>query len=121
MDYEASAPTLILIGCAGGLMAGLFGVGGGLVIVPLLVFACGFSQHRAHATSLAAIMPIAAVGAVAFALEGEVDAGIAALLGAGSLGGAPLGARILAATSEARLRIAFGVVVLAVAVSLVLQ
>jgi uncharacterized membrane protein YfcA len=121
MKSDEKAPVLIGIGCAGGLLAGLFGVGGGIVMVPLLVIACGFSQHRAHAMSLAGIVPIAAVGAIAFALQGEVDAGIAGLLAAGSLVGAPLGARILDRTSEAHLRIAFGVLVLTVAVSLVLR
>jgi uncharacterized protein len=113
--------VLMGIGSAGGLLAGLFGVGGGIVMVPLLVIVCGFSQHRAHAMSLAGIVPIAAVGAIAFALQGQVDAGVAALLAAGSLVGAPLGARILDRTPEARLRIAFGILVLGVAVSMVLR
>jgi uncharacterized protein len=113
--------VLMGIGSAGGLLAGLFGVGGGIVMVPLLVIVCGFSQHRAHAMSLTGIVPIAAVGAIEFALQGQVDAGIAGLLAAGSLVGAQLGARILDRTPEARLRIAFGILVLGVAVSLVLQ
>ena len=121
MKSGEKAFVLMGIGSAGGLLAGLFGVGGGIVMVPLLVIVCGFSQRRAHAMSLAGIVPIAAVGAIAFSLQGEVDAGIAGLLAAGSLVGAPLGARILDRTPEARLRIAFGVLVLGVAVSLVLQ
>ena len=108
MKSGEKAFVLMGIGSAGGLLAGLFGVG-------------GFSQHRAHAMSLTGIVPIAAVGAIAFALQGQVDAGIAGLLAAGSLVGAPLGARILDRTPEARLRIAFGILVLGVAVSLVLQ
>ena len=121
MKSGERALVLMGIGSAGGLLAGLFGVGGGIVMVPLLVILCGFSQHRAHAMSLAGIVPIAVVGAIVFALQGEVDPGIAGLLAAGSLVGAPLGARILDRTPEARLRIAFGVLVLGVAVSLVLQ
>ena len=121
MKSGEKAFVLMGIGSAGGLLAGLDGVGGGIVMVPLLVILCGFSQHRAHAMSLAGIVPIAVVGAIVFALQGEVDPGIAGLLAAGSLVGAPLGARILDRTPEARLRIAFGVLVLGVAVSLVLQ
>jgi uncharacterized protein len=121
MKSGEKAFVLMGIGSAGGLLAGLFGVGGGIVMVPLLVIVCGFSQHRAHAMSLTGIVPIAAVGAIEFALQGQVDAGIAGLLAAGSLVGAPLGARILDRTPEARLRIAFGILVLGVAVSLVLQ
>jgi uncharacterized protein len=121
MKSGEKAFVLMGIGSAGGLLAGLFGVGGGIIMVPLLVIVCGFSQHRAHAMSLTGIVPIAAVGAIAFALQGQVDAGIAGLLAAGSLVGAPLGARILDRTPEARLRIAFGILVLGVAVSLILQ
>jgi uncharacterized membrane protein YfcA len=121
MKSGEKAFVLMGIGSAGGLLAGVFGVGGGIVMVPLLVIVCGFSQHRAHAMSLTGIVPIAAVGAIEFALQGQVDAGIAGLLAAGSLVGAQLGARILDRTPEARLRIAFGILVLGVAVSLVLQ
>lgn len=98
-------------------MSGLLGVGGGIVMVPLLV-SRGLSQHRAHATSLAAIVPIAVVGGAAFALDGEVDYSIALLLAAGSLVGAPLGARVMAGTREAPLKIAFGVFMVVVAISL---
>jgi uncharacterized protein len=121
MKSGEKAFVLLGIGSAGGLLAGLFGVGGGIVMVPLLVIVCGFSQHRAHTMSLAGIVPIAAVGAIAFALQGQVDAGVAGLLAAGSLVGAPLGARILDRTPEARLRIAFGILILGVAVSLFLR
>jgi uncharacterized membrane protein YfcA len=121
MKSNEKALVLVGIGSAGGLLAGLFGVGGGIVMVPLLVIACGFSQHRAHAMSLTGIVSIAAVGAAAFAVQGQVDAGIAGLLAAGSLVGAPLGARILDRTPESRLRIAFGVLTLGVAVSMILR
>jgi uncharacterized membrane protein YfcA len=89
-------------------------------MVPLLV-AQGLSQHHAHATSLAAIVPIAVVGGVAFALEGDVDYSIALLLAGGSLVGAPLGARIMARAREAPLKIGFGVFMLIVAIRLLLS
>jgi uncharacterized membrane protein YfcA len=98
-------------------MSGLLGVGGGVVMVPLLV-AQGLSQHHAHATSLAAIVPIAVVGGVTFALEGEVDYTIALLLAAGSLVGAPFGARVMARMREAPLKIVFGVFMIVVAIAL---
>ncbi len=50
-------PKLILIGLAAGILAGLFGVGGGVVLVPFLVWFCGFSQHRAQGTSLMVLVP----------------------------------------------------------------
>jgi uncharacterized membrane protein YfcA len=106
------------IGLASGLLSGLLGVGGGIVIVPLLVLASGMGQHRAHATSLAAIVPIAAVGAAAFAIEGEIDVGVALLFATGSIVGAPWGGRVMAGMSEGSLRLLFGVLVLVVGVTM---
>ncbi|MGH8573565.1 MAG: TSUP family transporter [Gammaproteobacteria bacterium] len=106
---------LVGIGALAGVASGLLGVGGGIVMVPLLVFAAGLSQHQAHATSLAAIVPIAAMGAVPFAVDGRIDYGIAALLALGSLIGAPIGARLMAGLQEAPLKIAFGTLQIVVA------
>ena len=88
-------------------------------MVPLLVLALGFSQHHAHATSLAAVIPIAAVGALTYASEGEIDAGLAALFAVGSLIGAPVGAKVMSRMSESRLRSVFGALVIAMGVFLV--
>jgi uncharacterized protein len=104
----------LLIGVMAGVASGLLGVGGGIVMVPLLVLA-GFAQHQAHATSLAAIVPIAAVAATRFAFHGNVDYAVAALLAVGTLVGAPLGARIMARSSEGMLKVLFGCLMLAVA------
>lgn len=112
---------LILIGLVAGVSSGLFGVGGGLVMVPLLVWLCGVDQHRAHATSLAAIVAIAGVAAIVFAQDGSVDLRAGAVLAAGALVGAPLGARLLARTEAGRVRIAFGVLQVIVGLVLVLQ
>ena len=100
---------MIASGLCAGVMSGLLGVGGGFVMVPLLVAVAHLSQHEAHATSLAAVVFMAAVGAATFGAEGEVEVRLAALLAAGSLFGAPLGARIMANTAEGHLKIAFGV------------
>lgn len=108
----------IAIGVVAGLLSGLLGVGGGIVMVPLLVLGARLSQHEAHATSLAAIVPIAAVGAVRFAAAGTIDYGAAALLALGSLIGAPLGARLMARLAEASLKMLFGALLVAVAVQL---
>lgn len=114
-------PALIAIGIGvlAGLGSGLLGVGGGTVLVPLSVLWLGSTQHKAHATSLAAIAPIALVGAIAFASAGEVDIPAAMGLAAGALIGAPLGAKIMASLSENRLKIAFGAFMVAVGVAMV--
>jgi len=108
----------IAIGLIAGIASGLLGVGGGIVMVPLLATFAGFAQHRAHATSLAAIVPIAAVGATTFAIAGEIDYPIAGLLALGSLVGAPLGARFMARSSEGVLTTMFGILMIGVAIQL---
>jgi uncharacterized membrane protein YfcA len=107
--------TTVAIGLAAGLGSGLLGVGGGIIMVPLLTALAGLSQHQAHATSLAAIIPIAFVGMLAFAAESEVDFGIAAHIALGSLIGVPLGAAIMARVREGLLMTLFGGLMIAVA------
>jgi uncharacterized membrane protein YfcA len=105
-------------GLVAGVLSGLLGVGGGIIMVSLLVMIAGYRQHNAHATSLAAIIPIAAAGAARFAAADTIDYRIAVLLAAGTLVGAPLGARLLARTRETSLKLLFGLLMMAVAVQL---
>ena len=89
-------------------------------MVPLLVWLCKQDQKTSHATSLAAIIPIAAVGAGVFAVDSSVDVHIGAWLAAGSFVGAPIGAWALSAWHADRIRVAFGVFNIAVGLALVL-
>jgi uncharacterized membrane protein YfcA len=109
------------IGVAAGLASGLLGIGGSAVIVPAMVLILSFTQHGAHATSLAAIIPIALTGGVAYAIGDSVDLTLALLLGAGSLVGAPLGTLLMARASEAQLKIAYGAFMISAAATLVLS
>jgi uncharacterized membrane protein YfcA len=72
---------LVLIGLVAGFFSALFGVGGGIVIVPLLLLLCTWQAHAATATSLAAIGIIALSGVIGYALHGDVRVGYAALVG----------------------------------------
>src|SRR6187402_3687624 len=63
---------LIAIGLAGGVLSGLLGVGGGIVMVPLLVLWAGYAQRDAHALSLGAIIPISLAGVATYGIAGEV-------------------------------------------------
>jgi uncharacterized membrane protein YfcA len=111
-------PKLIAIGLGGGLLSGLLGVGGGIVMVPLLVLWAGFAQRDAHATSLGAIIPISIAGIATYGVAGEVRYGTALALAAGSVLGAPIGARLLSRMDERMLKIVFGVFLIAVSVLL---
>lgn len=85
----------ILLGIGAGFVAGLFGVGGGVIIVPGLVLGLGLDQHRAHATSLAIMVVAAGAGATSFAIAGEVDWSATATVFLGSSVGAFAAARFL--------------------------
>lgn len=111
-------PRLILIGLVAGLFSALFGVGGGIVVVPLLLLVAHFEERPAMATSLAAIGLIAFVGAVSYAAHGEVKVGAAAVVGlpaaVGAVGGAWLQQRLATRT----LTLAFAALLAAVAIYL---
>lgn len=83
--------ALLLIGTAAGIYSGLFGVGGGSVMVPLLILLLAFDPRRATATSLAAITVIATAGALTHALYGNVDWAAAAFVAVPAIAGALVG------------------------------
>jgi uncharacterized membrane protein YfcA len=107
-DQRGDIWQLAVVGVVAGVLSGVFGVGGGILMVPALVVLLGFGQHRAHATSLAAVVPIAAVGALVFGRADSVNLAAAVVLAAGSLLGVQAGARLMDRLSDRRLAIAFG-------------
>src|SRR5215210_4692241 len=109
-------PQLVAIGLAGGLLSGLLGVGGGIVMVPLLVLWAGYAQRDAHAISLGAIIPISLAGVATYGAAGEVRVWHALALAIGAVVGARVGAGLLARLEEHVLKLAFGVFLLGVAV-----
>ena len=111
-------PQLVAIGLAGGLLSGLLGVGGGVVMVPLLVLWAGYDQRDAHATSIGAIIPISIAGILTFGIAGRVNWLDAAALAVGAVVGARVGAAWLARIDERLLRIVFGCFLVVVAVTM---
>jgi uncharacterized membrane protein YfcA len=95
---EVALAQLLVVGGIGllaGVLSGLFGIGGGIVIVPLLVLVVGLTTTQAAGTSLAALLlPVGALGALEYWRGGYVDLGFAAVLAVGLLVGAYLGARL---------------------------
>lgn len=111
---------LLLVGAVAGLLSGLLGVGGGIIMVPLLVGVLGFDQHRAHASSLAAIVLIAVAGSVRFGLAGEIVVPVGLALGIGGLVGSTLGAHLMHRLSPAALKAVFGFVMILAGLRMVL-
>lgn len=111
-DHEpVAAWKLLAIGLAAGVFGGGLGVGGGIIMVPLLVF-IGLGRHRAHATSLAGIVLIATAGAASFAVSGEMDLVVGLTIGIGGIAGSVLGATVMHRMSPRGLTVAFAIVVI---------
>ena len=101
-DVVAAAPTahtpvgaIVVVGVLAGFLAGLFGVGGGILIVPGLVLAAGMDQRLAHGTSLAAVLPISVASLVTYATHDNVDWDVALWLAIGAVAGAVIGTKLL--------------------------
>jgi uncharacterized membrane protein YfcA len=108
----------LMLGFAAGAISGLFGVGGGVLFVPTLVLVIGLSQLEAQATSLAAIIPVVAVGAWRQHRYGNVRWRPALLLGLASAAGVAGGVALAVALSEDTLRRLFAVLLLVFAARL---
>ncbi|MPZ53603.1 MAG: TSUP family transporter [Acidimicrobiia bacterium] len=112
--------SLLLVGLVAGLLSGALGVGGGIVMVPLMVGVLHFDQHRAHATSLAAIVLIALAGAIRFAVGGEVDVTVGIAIGLGGVVGSTLGAHLMHRLSPDALKGVFGTLMILVGIRMVI-
>ncbi|WP_324653256.1 sulfite exporter TauE/SafE family protein [Georgenia sp. H159] len=122
----AHLDPLVLLGYVGsgllmGLLSALIGIGGGIVMVPLLVIGFGFTPHEAQGTSLAAMVPISLMGAWRHARRGYTDWRAGLVLGVGGVVGAPLGAAAAQVISEVWLQRLFAVMLVVSAVQLVLR
>ena len=105
--------AVLAIGFAGGVLAGLFGVGGGILFVPTLALVLGLTQLHAEASSLLAILPTALVGTWRQRRYGNVDVRVAIAIGLGSIAGVQAGVAAAEALPESALRRLFGLLVLA--------
>ncbi|HWK18353.1 MAG TPA: sulfite exporter TauE/SafE family protein [Solirubrobacteraceae bacterium] len=119
----ASARTLKLAatGTMAGLFSGLFGVGGGIVMVPLLVLWLGYGERRATGTSLAAIVVIAAMATLLQGAYGNVVIAKGLLIGIPAVGGVLLGTWIQQRVRTETIGLLFGLLMIAVAVDLVVK
>lgn len=120
MSAPRRLPLFLGIGLLAGLLSGLFGVGGGILIVPALIYLAKLDPKVASGSSLLAIVPVAAVGAAGYAVGGHVDLGLTLILAVGSILGAPVGARLLKRIPHEALQLAFVAFLAVVIVSLFL-
>ncbi|MFL5953954.1 MAG: sulfite exporter TauE/SafE family protein [Gaiellaceae bacterium] len=111
--------VVALIGLVGGVLAGLFGVGGGIVFVPTLALGLGLTQLHAEASSLLAVIPAAAVGTWRQTRYGNVDLRVAAVVGGAAILGVQGGVLLAESLPETLLRRLFGVLLLLTAAQIV--
>ena len=102
--------SLLVVGLGAGFLSGVFGVGGGILVVPGLMIFVKMEQRRAHGTSLAAVLPISAASLVTYWLHDHVDWPVALWLTVGALAGAYVGASLLAIISKRNLALVFAIV-----------
>lgn len=121
-EFAPERAQFAAIGLIGGLTSGLLGVGGGVVMIPLMVLWLGVRQRLAHAISLAAIIPISAASAISYYLGGgQIELLPAAALALGGICGARVGAGLLARIPERPLKATFGSFMLIAAVLIALK
>ena len=110
----------LLLGLVAGTFSGLIGIGGGVIIVPALVFLFGLSQHQAQGTTLALLVPpIGLLAAWTYYKQGYVDLRIAFLVGLGFFVGGLFGARFSTGLSNVALERVFGIAMLLIALKMI--
>lgn len=110
--------ALVLIGLAAGFFSALFGVGGGIIIVPLLLLVQRWQERPAMATSLAAIGIIALVGTVSYGFHGELKPGAAAIVGVPAVAGAIAGTAVQQRLANRTLSLLFALLLAGIGVKL---
>ncbi|MDY6892964.1 MAG: sulfite exporter TauE/SafE family protein [Chloroflexota bacterium] len=108
----------LLAGAIAGTLAGILGIGGGTILVPVLTTVLLVNQHKAHGSSLAIVVPIAVTGTIVYALRGDINWTLAATIASTSILGAIIGAKLMMRISAHRLRQIFGIYTITIALLL---
>ncbi len=112
--------VLVLIGAAAGMLSGFVGVGGGIIIVPALMWALGYTQHQATGTSLAVLLlPVGILAVINFHRSGNLDWRAALIIGAAFVFGAYFGSKLSLSLDAATVRKVFGGVMIIAALKLI--
>ncbi len=116
----ATLLVLVLIGVLAGLLSGFVGVGGGILIVPALMWGLGFTQHQATGTSLAVLLlPVGILAVINYQKSGNLDWRAALVIGATFVVGAYFGSKMSLALPAATVRKVFGGVMILAAIKLI--
>jgi uncharacterized protein len=110
----------VLLGLVAGALSGIIGIGGGIIVVPALVFIFGMSQHNAQGTTLALLVPpIGILAAWTYYKAGYVDVKVAAFVAIGFIVGSLIGSRVATGISDVTLQRVFGVALLIIALKMI--
>jgi len=110
---------IILVGIAAGILGGLVGVGGGIIIVPSLVYFIGMSQKTAQGTSLGLIMlPVGILGVLQYYKQGHVDFRVVGILAVGFLAGSFFGSKIALSLPQETVKKIFAILMIVIAVKM---
>jgi uncharacterized membrane protein YfcA len=121
-NREMEALWCVAIGIAAGMAGGMFGIGGGVIIVPALVLLLGYGQHRAQGTSLVALlMPVGLLGVMNYYREQNADLVKGAWIGLGFLAGAFAGSRIALGLDPEAMRRCFALFLIAVGLFMLIR
>jgi uncharacterized membrane protein YfcA len=113
---------ILAIGLAAGILSGLLGIGGGVLIVPCLIFLMGMSQHTAQGTTLALMVPpIGLLAAWTYYRQGQVDVKVAALICLGFFFGGLIGAKFATLIQGSLLKKLFGAALMVTALKMILS
>lgn len=111
---------LMLIGLIAGVFSGVLGIGGGLVMIPLLAFALGFTQHEAQGTSLAVLaVPVTFLAAYTYYDAGHVNLKYAAVIAVTFIVGGYLGSKFAVSLDQLMLKRIFGVILILAAIKMI--
>jgi len=113
---------IIIIGFTAGVLSGLIGIGGGVIMIPALMFFLGFNQHMAQGTTLAAMIPpIGILAAYQYYINGDVNIKAALLISAGFFIGGLIGAKIAVQIPTALLSKIFGILLLLISMKMIFE
>ncbi|WP_425446049.1 sulfite exporter TauE/SafE family protein [Dethiothermospora halolimnae] len=121
MNIKKTHIKLLLIGLVTGIINGLFGSGGGTIIVPALVFILSLEQYKAHATAISIILPLSIVSTIIYLRSDIIDLSIALMITSGGIIGSILGAKFLNKIPSKILRKIFGIFMIIAAIRLVIK